>query len=528
MLALVVAGVVAAQLDGGAAAQTARDREELDAVLQSDAASVCRRRPTVDCLVDVAVAAAPHTARPWLVARGLAGAGRFGEAFAASATDPDRGTDEPLEIAVLQVEETARARPEVAADLSGIERLAARAANPDQALGIYFYMAGAELLGEGYRGYTLDSAIVSARGRRVLPPVPVPRATVEAILARLRRGPASWFALKLSRGLADRAGAVRQVAEMEAAKPAGPETEAELWAEAGDAGRVRAIEDGQAPPRASVFLDLAESMRAYGDGPVAIVAVLGRAAALSIGEDASEYNPLVPVVFRRVVDMARDVGGREAAAGVVGVGVEGVGGLSEAKRLAAWVMIAVCELDDGDGVAARRVVEERVPMGSATPRLAVLAFRLGLEGRFTAILGSMGYEERREVWAALLRERDVEPTDGFVARCLEGLEFWRRSAMLIDIGLRYLEAGLKERVAEVVREVVPIEREMLGNTGFDMGDGEMLAAAGRLAWAVGDVEGARLVVRTMVEAAFESGDRAAAQLAAVASFWHRRVPGLAF
>ena len=109
-----------------------------------------------------------------------------------------------------------------------------------------------------------------------------------------------------------------------------------------------------------------------------------------------------------------------------------------------------------------------------------------------------------------------------------GWSFWRRSAMLIDIGLRYLEAGLKERVAEVVREVVPIEREMLGNTGFDMGDGEMLAAAGRLAWAVGDVEGARLVVRTMVEAAFESGDRAAAQLAAVASFWHRRVPGLAF
>ena len=188
VLALVVAGVVAAQLDGGAAAQTARDREELDAVLQSDAASVCRRRPTVDCLVDVAVAAAPHTARPWLVARGLAGAGRFGEAFAASATDPDRGTDEPLEIAVLQVEETARARPEVAADLSGIERLAARAANPDQALGIYFYMAGAELLGEGYRGYTLDSAIVSARGRRVLPPVPVPRATVEAILARFAAG----------------------------------------------------------------------------------------------------------------------------------------------------------------------------------------------------------------------------------------------------------------------------------------------------------------------------------------------------
>lgn len=499
------------------------DRAGMDRLLHSYEAEACREHPTVQCLTDLAVTASKYTPMPWQIARPLAGAGRPAEAYTAVEHDPRTKVEKP-EIAVLEVVQAAQASPDVAVDLSPIDRAVADSENRQEELGIYLYMAGSELTGRGYRMYLLDSAMASSRRELWARPV-VPQATVDAIADRLQKLP-GWFALGMERAVGDREGAERAVSRILATQPQSPDQELKLWAEAGSGPRVIALENNLASPSADVLLDTAEAMRDYKEDFRDIMPVLQRAAALGLAGSYGNASPLMQSVFRNTVGIARSLGGTPTAAALLDLAEQQVGSLPESKRPLALVMIATCALDSGDAARSVRLVDRIVSSAdsSAPRRLAVLLYRLGRREQFEDVLKRMGPGTRTEVWTALLREMDVEPTDLLVARSLEGLDFFQRSVELVEVGFRRLQAGQKDRVSEVVRELVALQREMLENTSNNMGDGELLAAAGRIAWEAGDREGAGLVLRTMVGAAFESGPIAPRQLAEVASFWHRRMP----
>lgn len=498
-------------------------RAGMGGLLHSYEAAACRQHPTVHCLTDLAMAASRYTAMPWQIARPLAGAGRFADAYTAVEHDPRIRAEKP-EIAVLEVVQAAQASLNVAADLGPIDRAVAGLENRQEELGIYLYMAGAELTGRGYRMYPLDSAM--ANGRRQLWTRPaVPRPTVDAITERLQKLP-GWFALGMERAAGNRRGAEQAAGRILTAQPQSPDQEAKLWAEAGNGLRVLALENTIVTPNSDVFIDAAEAMRDYDVDAREIMLVLRRAAALGLADSPGYASPLTQSVFRNAVGMARTLDGAATAAALLDSAKQQVGSLPESKRPLAVVMIATCALDNGDASRSARLVDGIVSLtGPATrARLAVLLYRLRQEEQFEDLLKGMSPGVRTEVWTALLRETDVEPTDLLIARSLEGLDFFQRSVELVEVGFRRLQTGQKDRVSEIVREIVALQREMLENTSNNMGDGELLAAAGRIAWEAGDRKGAELVLRTMIEAAFESGPLAPRQLAEVASYWNRRMP----
>jgi hypothetical protein len=197
--------------------------------------------------------------------------------------------------------------------------------------------------------------------------------------------------------------------------------------------------------------------------------------------------------------------------------VERVRAAPPLRRPALLANLAEAYLDKEPDLA-RRLLDEAVvdlPAGVAPPPwFAVPMYRLGDRERFEAALRGLDDDGRGEVWDALAREWDVDPTREFMAHASEG-KAQNRQRILIEVAERRLKEGRGDEVPEPVRDIV----------ASDPGAYGPLAIAARLAWAVGDRAGAARALRAMINAAFEGDERAAVELSLVASFWHCRVPG---
>ncbi|WP_156963841.1 hypothetical protein [Muricoccus aerilatus] len=502
--------------------------------LRSPAALACRAAPSVACLADVAAAAAAESASEaalGAIARGLAGAGRITEAQAIAERLPNRWAQGEARgrIALLEIAAAARERPDVLADLAPLEATAAAAEFPaSDRLSLYFRLSRHLL---GLEDLEPDGTFLVGPYAGALRNDRIAYATVDELLTRWRAAIQELPAVSAEPRQPTRSGALRSLAPVlfargdlagaaeavEAAIDVGrlqPNLIAEAWAEIGDVARATAAEEALPQPRASSFWTLARTMRQVGEPPEAILPVLRRAIALG--------SPML----REVIRLVADLGDLAAARTLAAEAAARARAAPRIRRAALTAEATLLYLDLGDREMARTLAEDaaaNLPDGLPMPSsLAVAFFRLGEQQRFVAALPLIDRTDRANVWYALVRDPSLEQDASVVA----GADAWLRPHLLAEIALRRIAEGRGGEVPALVRAIIAGERIGRDERGPLLGVNAVLAGAARLAQAVDDRALAAEALRLMAGAAFDAEHLAPQNLAAVASFWRRRMPDI--
>jgi hypothetical protein len=512
--------------------------------LQSPDGLSCQKMASVDCLSGIAFQlASSETGLPnpsSLTARYLAGAGQFTEAYALANRGFGTGNADMLyRIALQEVLQATWAKPNVAADLSPLDAAASASSDPKGTMLICLRMVANELSG-AYDEVDFDSAVLSSYGQGIVPRPPIPRATIDAILARWGEiKPGSPGPVSVLLALGDRQSAIKETTRLVSDPKMLPHSAAEAWAEVGQAELTSAIEDASAKPRAAVFIEAAKAMRRFGQPSHAVTRIWKRALFL-LTEPVHDADYFISP--RQVIDGIAESSGRKAA-------MEAANAAAERSRVTGrrtpflLAGIAAAYVDLGDPAKGRLLLGEAIAALGSNRRLpsyiVILMYRLGDHAGFDAAMAAFGDDQdprwpgsssRGEVWTSLIRETDVDPTLAFVTHGAVGRFAIMKSNMLMELAIRRMQQGRHTAVPQLILAIAEADKDLLAennNDFFKTGAYQSLAAAGQLSHILHDRRGAAEVLRVMIDAAFANGRQASWQLAQVASFWHRRLPELA-